>query len=87
MLKIEVLGPDCATCDDTFEKVKQVLEELKMEVELTKVTDIFQIIDRGVNFTPALMVNGKLMFQGKVPTAEQIRKILQEQIFAKDKLK
>lgn len=80
MLKIEVLGPGCSKCDDTFEKVQQVLGELKMEAELIKITDIFQIIDRGVNFTPALILNGKLIFQGRVPTKDQIKKVLQDQI-------
>jgi len=79
MMKIEVLGPGCPKCDDTYDKVKQVLDELKLEAELVKVTDIFQIIDRGVNFTPALIVNGKLMFQSRVPTKEQIRRALKEQ--------
>ncbi len=85
MLKVEVLGPGCSKCDDTFEKVRQVLEELKLESELIKVTDIFQIINRGVNFTPALLINGRVMFQGKVPRKEQIREVLEDYISAKDK--
>ena len=87
MLKIEVLGPGCAKCDSTFEKVRQVVDELKLEAELIKVTDVFQIIDRGVNFTPALMINGELIFQGKVPTPEQIREILNKQISAKEEIR
>jgi len=85
MLKVEVLGPACSKCDDTFDKVKQVLDELKLEAELIKVTDIFQIIDLGVNFTPALLINGRVMFQGKVPRKEQIREVLEDYISAKDK--
>ena len=57
-----------------------MLDELKWEVEFTKITDVFEIIDRGVDCTPALTIDGKLLFQGKVPTMEQIRKILREQI-------
>jgi small redox-active disulfide protein 2 len=79
MQRIEVLGPDCSKCDDTFEKVKQVLDELKLEAELTKITDVFEIIDRGVSFTPALIVNGKIKFQGKVPSIREIKSILLEE--------
>jgi small redox-active disulfide protein 2 len=86
MLKIEVLGPGCVKCDNTFEKVKQAVEELKLEVELIKVTDVFQIIDRGVNFTPALVINGKLVFQGEEPSQEQIREILNRQISRKEEI-
>jgi len=85
MLKIEVLGPGCSKCDNTFEKVKQVLDELKsagsigLEAELVKITDVFEIIDRGVSFTPALIVNGKIKFQGKVPSVGEIRNLLLEE--------
>ena len=83
-MKIEVLGPGCPKCDSSFDRVKQVLEELKLEAELVKVTDVFQIIDRGISFTPALVIDGKLIFQGKVPTMEQIRTILEELSPTKD---
>jgi small redox-active disulfide protein 2 len=79
MLKIEVLGPGCPKCDNTYDKIKQLLNDLKMEAELVKITDVFQIIDRGVNLTPALIINGKVVLEGRVPTVEQIRQILQEQ--------
>lgn len=75
-MKIEVLGPGCSKCHNTFEKVKQVLDELKLEAELTKVTDIFEIIDRGINVTPALIINGETKFQGKVPSIKKIRNLL-----------
>jgi len=78
MLKIEVLGPGCTKCDNTFDKVKAALDELNLEAELIKVTDVFEIIDRKVSFTPALIIDGKLVFQGKVPTTEQIRNILKD---------
>ncbi len=83
-MKIEVLGPGCPKCDSSFDRVKQVLEELKLEAELVKVTDVFQIIDRGIDFTPALIIDGKLILQGRVPTREQIRTILEELSPTKD---
>ena len=79
MLKIEVLGPVCPKCDNTYDKVKQVLNDLQLEAELVKITDIFQIIDRGVNLTPALIIDGEVVLEGRVPTVEQMKEILQEQ--------
>lgn len=87
MHKIEVLGPSCSKCDNTFEKVKQALDELKsagsigLESELVKITDVFEIIDRGVSFTPALIINGKIKFQGKVPSINEIKTLLLEEKF------
>ena len=75
-MKIEILGPGCPKCDDTFEKIKQVLNELKLEAELVKITDVFEIIDKGVSFTPALIVDGKIKFQGRVPSIKELREIL-----------
>ena len=86
MMKIEVLGPGCSRCDETYEKVKQALNELNVEAEVTKVTDVFKIIDRGIDFTPALVIVGKVVSQGKVPKKEEIKKILEDQISAQGKL-
>jgi len=86
MLKIEVLGPGCSKCDDTFNEVKGIVDKLRLEAELVKVTDVFQIIDQGINFTPALIIDGKIIFQGKVPKKEEIRKILKDHVSAEDKL-
>jgi small redox-active disulfide protein 2 len=77
-MKIEVLGPGCPKCHDTFGKVRAVLDELKLEAELIKVTDVFEIIDKGVAVTPALIVDGKVKFQGKVPSIKEIRNLLLE---------
>jgi small redox-active disulfide protein 2 len=76
MYKIEVLGSNCSKCDNTFDKVKQVIDELKLEAELTKITDVFEIIEKGVNVTPALIVDGKIKFQGRIPSFEEIKKLL-----------
>lgn len=78
-MKIEILGPGCPKCDNTFEKVKQILDELKLDAELTKVTDVFEIIDRGISLTPVLIVDGKVKFQGKVPSITEIRNLLLEE--------
>ncbi|KPK77496.1 MAG: hypothetical protein AMJ89_02320 [candidate division Zixibacteria bacterium SM23_73] len=78
-MKIEVLGPGCRRCHDTLERVREVLEELKLDAQLVKITDVFEIIDKGVSVTPALIVNGKVKFQGKVPSITEIRDLLSEE--------
>jgi small redox-active disulfide protein 2 len=80
MIKIEILGPGCKKCDETFDKVKRALKELNLEVELVKVADVFEIIGRGVTITPAMFIDGKLIFQGKMPEMEQIKRFLREHV-------
>ncbi len=75
-MKIEVLGPRCSKCDNTFDKVQEVLDKLKLKAQLFKVTDVFEIIDKGISVTPTLIVDAKIGFQGKVPSTAEIKSLL-----------
>jgi small redox-active disulfide protein 2 len=80
MFRIEVLGPGCPKCSRTYDEIKRILDELNLEADLVKVTDVFEIIDRGVSFTPALIVDGEVVLQGKVPTEGEIRSIVRKHL-------
>jgi small redox-active disulfide protein 2 len=77
-MRIEVLGPGCPKCMSTEQNVRKALSELKMQAEVIKVTDIDVIIEKGVMWTPALVIDGKLALQGKIPTVEQIKQLVKE---------
>jgi len=77
-MKIEILGPGCPKCHNTEENVKKALSELNMAAEVVKVSDISEIIEKGVMQTPALILDGRIVIQGKIPSVEQIRKFIQE---------
>jgi small redox-active disulfide protein 2 len=77
-MKIEVLGPGCPKCHNTEENVKKALLELNKQAEVIKVTDINAMIDKGVMQTPALIIDGKIVIQGKIPTVEQIKQFIQK---------
>jgi small redox-active disulfide protein 2 len=72
-MKIEVLGTGCPKCNATMERVNTALAELGKTADVVKVTDIREMIERGVMSTPAMILNGKLMVQGKVPDVDQIK--------------
>jgi len=76
-MKIEVLGSGCAKCMSVEKNVKKALAELAVQAEVEKVTDIQQIIQRGVMSTPALVIDGKVVFQGKNPTVDQLKQFIQ----------
>ncbi len=78
-MKIEVLGPGCPRCANVEENVKKALLELKKEAEIVKITDINTMIEKGVIQTPTLIINGKIIIQGKIPTVEQIKEIIQRE--------
>jgi small redox-active disulfide protein 2 len=75
-MKIEVLGTGCPKCQSTEQAVKKALAELNLQAEVVKVTDISAIIDRGVMSTPALVVDGRLVLQGKIPTVNQVKQLI-----------
>jgi protein-disulfide isomerase len=55
---------------------KQAANQLGIEYQVEKVTDITKFADYGVMMTPGLVVDGKVKSQGKVPTVDQIKAIL-----------
>lgn len=75
-MKIEVLGPGCPKCHNTEENVRKAVAELGKTAEVVKVTDIMEMIKRGVMRTPAVIVNGKIVIQGKIPTVEHVKELL-----------
>ena len=77
-MRIEVLGPGCPKCASTEQNVRKAVKELNLQAEVLKVTDIDVIIEKGVMYTPALVIDGKLVLQGKIPTVEQIKHLVAE---------
>ena len=75
-MRIEVLGPGCQRCRLTEENVKKALRDLQKEAEVVKITDVEQIIERGVVQTPAVAIDGKIVIQGRVPEVEEIKKAI-----------
>jgi small redox-active disulfide protein 2 len=74
--KIEVFGPGCARCQETYRVVRHVVEEAGLTCEVTKVDDIARMMALGIMATPAVAVDGKVVSTGRVPRAEDVRKLL-----------
>jgi len=78
-MKIEVLGSGCPKCANTEANVKKALLELNKTAEVVKITDINTMIEKGIIQTPALIINGKIIMQGKIPNVEQIKQVIQKE--------
>ncbi|MHC4625618.1 MAG: thioredoxin family protein [Planctomycetota bacterium] len=76
MKKIQVLGPGCPKCKKLAENARAAVEQLGGDFEVEKVTDINEIMKFGVMITPALAVDGDVKTVGKVPSADEIVRIL-----------
>ena len=75
-VKIEILGTGCPKCTQLAENAKIAAESLKIEFELEKVQDVNDIITYGVMMTPALVIDGIVKVVGKVPTVDEVKKLL-----------
>jgi len=73
-LQIKVLGPGCTQCDRLEQEVIEVLSEMDLSADVDHVRDIKEIGTYGVMGTPALIINGKVMAVGKVPTKSRMKK-------------
>jgi len=78
MIKIEVLGTGCAKCKRLFANVEQAVNELKITAEVAKVEDLDAIVESGVMLTPALLINGEVVAEGRVPDVNEIKSMLTE---------
>jgi len=76
MKKIQILGTGCPKCRKLAENVEAAAKALGLEYELVKVTGINEIIAFGVMMTPALVVDGQVRTVGKVPSIDEIKKLL-----------
>ena len=76
MIKLTILGPGCPRCNKLAELTEDTAQMLKLDYELKKITDITKIAEFGIMTTPVLMVNGEIKIAGKVPSQEELKKIL-----------
>ena len=74
--KIQILGTGCPKCRKLAENAETAAKVLGIEYEIEKVTDINEIMNFGVMMTPALVVDGQVKVSGKVPSIEDIKKML-----------
>ena len=76
-MRIEILGTGCPKCKATEKIVKQVVDELGKDIEVVKIENLQEIVNRGVMLTPAVAVDGEVKIVGHVPSADEIKKLLE----------
>ncbi|MFT6915367.1 MAG: small redox-active disulfide protein 2 [Motiliproteus sp.] len=76
MKTIQVLGSGCAKCSKTAEIIARIANELSIEAEVTKETDLQVMMQYGVMSTPAVVVDGQLVHSGSIPRQGDIEQWL-----------
>ena len=71
--EIKVLGPGCAKCRSAYGVIERVIKDNGLDVRLTKVDDIGEMMSYSVIATPAVVIDGTGRMKWRVPTAADVR--------------
>jgi small redox-active disulfide protein 2 len=74
--KLQVLGVDCDQCELLAQRTKAAAKQLGIAYQFERVRDIESLIEIGILMTPALIVDGEVQVVGKVPSVEQLKRLL-----------
>lgn len=75
-MEVKVLGPGCAKCKTTFQVIEKVIKKNNLDVKLTKVDDIMEMMSYNIMTTPAVVVDGEVKMKGQVPSESDVKRLL-----------
>jgi small redox-active disulfide protein 2 len=73
---IKILGPGCSKCKTTYEVVKKAVEQSGVHADITKIEDLEGMMKYNILATPVVVVNEQIKISGRVPTIDEIKKLL-----------
>lgn len=79
-MDIKIIGSGCENCGRLYDNTMAALAQLGLEADVQKVGDLMEIVKLGVMSAPSLMVDGKLLVAGRVPSQKEIVKLLEKHV-------
>ncbi len=80
VLKIEVFTSTCAKCKMLEVVVRTAIQEMDIEADVKNIHDAIYIREKGVTRVPALLINNKLIIEGRVPTVTEMKGIIKDEM-------
>ncbi len=75
-MKIKILGPGCARCNQVEQTTREVVKELGIDASLEHVKDINKIMEYPILYTPGLVLNEELVCSGRIPTKAEVTQFI-----------
>jgi small redox-active disulfide protein 2 len=77
-MTIQVLGTGCQKCKTLEKMTREVVETNGIEATVSKVEDIVEIMRFGVMTTPALVIDGKVVLKGRLPSQQELTDLIKK---------
>ena len=77
---IRILGLGCFACEKMEQDVKAILVELNVAADVQHVRDVNEIAEYGIVRTPSLLLNGKIVLNGRSLPKSQLKTLLQHEL-------
>ncbi|MCF8226105.1 MAG: thioredoxin family protein [Bacteroidales bacterium] len=75
-MEIKVLGTGCPKCKALEKTTRDVLSDIGVEADIIKEEDIMKIMEYGIMHTPGLVINGKVVVSGRVPSTNELKQFI-----------
>ena len=75
-MEIKVLGPGCANCKRLYQEAERAVAQVGQPATITKVEAMEDIVAYGILRTPGLVIDGKVVASGRVPSAAEIATLI-----------
>ncbi|QWE17719.1 thioredoxin family protein [Polynucleobacter sp. AP-Nino-20-G2] len=72
MMDIKVLGTGCSNCKATVKLVEEIAKEKGVAITMEKVEDIKDIMTYNIMSTPGVVVDGKVVHTGGIPSRDKV---------------
>jgi len=75
-MDIKILGTGCPKCKKLEQLTRDVVSKNGLDAIISKVDDIMEIMKYNIITTPALVIDGKVIVKGRIPSEEEIKQLL-----------
>jgi small redox-active disulfide protein 2 len=75
-MDIKILGTGCPKCKTLEMITREAIKEMGLEATISKEEDIVNIMNFGIMHTPGLVINGKVVLSGRVPSTKELKEVL-----------
>jgi small redox-active disulfide protein 2 len=75
-MEVKILGTGCSKCRTLEEITRKVVKDNGIDATISKVEDIVEIMKFNIISTPALVVDGKVVAKGRIPSVDELKHFL-----------